>query len=333
MERCIELASKELGNTFPNPLVGSVIVHKNKIIGEGSHQIYGENHAEVNAINSVKNKDLLKDSTLYVNLEPCNHIGKTPPCTDLIIKNKIKNIIIGSRDPNSIVKGGGVEKLINSGCNVTLGVLEDKCNYLNRRFFTYHKFKRPYIILKWAESSDGFISPIKKQREVFKISGEESLKLSHTWRGQEDSILVGVQTIIDDNPFLTTRLVQGKNPIRFVLDPNCRIPVNSKIFSKDSKTIVLSKKENSAINDNLKIIKFEKMKFILDSLYSLKIQSVIIEGGTKTINNFLKNDLWDSIRVFKSSKNLMDGVKSPDIDFSIFKKTIIGRDSLYTLER
>lgn len=333
MKRCIELASKDLGNTYPNPLVGCVIVHEDKIIGEGSHNTYGNHHAEVNAVNSVDDKDLLKDATLYVNLEPCNHFGKTPPCSDMIIKNQIKNVIIGSRDPNRMVKGGGIERLESNGCNVKYGVLEDECNHLNRRFFTYHKLKRPYIILKWAESNDSFISPFKKNREVFKISGNESLKLSHKWRKEENSILVGVQTIIDDNPMLTTRLVKGKNPIRLVLDPNGRIPINSNIFSKDSKTIILSKNHNFGIKDNIQIINFEKIEFIINSLYEMKIQSVIIEGGTKTIKSFLDNDLWDSIRVFRSTQNIGSGIKSPNIEFTNFKQTMIGNDSLYTLER
>jgi diaminohydroxyphosphoribosylaminopyrimidine deaminase/5-amino-6-(5-phosphoribosylamino)uracil reductase len=333
MKRCIEIASKEIGNTYPNPLVGCVIVHENKIIGEGSHKRYGGKHAEVNAINNVENKNLLKESTLYVNLEPCNHFGKTPPCTDLIIKYKIQNIIIGSIDPNSMVAGGGIERLKSYGCNVEFGVLQDECDYLNKRFFTYHKLKRPYIILKWAESKDGFISPIKSQREVFKISGDQSQKLSHTWRKEEDSILVGVQTIIDDNPQLTTRLVKGKNPIRIVLDPNCRVPINSNIFSKDSKTIVLSKNENSSISENVRIINFDKMEFILNVLFEMKIQSVIIEGGTKTIKKFLDNDLWDSIRIFKGNKNMENGIKGPKIDFNNFKQINSGNDYLYILNK
>jgi len=333
MKRCIELASKEIGNTYPNPLVGCVIVHENKIIGEGSHKDYGDKHAEVNAINSVNDKNLLANSTLYVNLEPCNHHGKTPPCSDLILKYKIKNVVIGSIDPNKMVKGGGIEKLQSNGCNVTYGILEHECDYLNKRFFTYHKQGRPYVILKWAESNDGFISPIKSNREVYWISGENSKKISHKWRSEEHSILVGVQTIIDDDPILTTRLVDGKNPIRIVLDPNCRIPVNSKVFSKDSKTIVLSKTENNSIEKNIKIINYDNMKFILRSLYDLKFQSVIIEGGAKTIKNFLDSDIWDSIRIFRSNKNLKDGIKGPEIDISKFQKTKIGHDTLYEIER
>ena len=333
IKRCIELASKEIGNTYPNPLVGCVIVHENKIIGEGSHKAYGDEHAEVNAINSVNDKNLLAKSTLYVNLEPCNHYGKTPPCSDLILKYKIKNVVIGSIDPNKTVKGGGIEKLESNGCNVTYGILKNECDYLNKRFFTYHKQRRPYVILKWAESNDGFISPIKSKREVYWISGEKSKKLSHKWRSEEHSILVGVQTIIDDNSTLTTRLVDGKNPIRIVLDPNCRIPINSKVFSKDSKTIILSKTENNSIEKNIRIVNYDKMEFILRSLYDLKFQSVIIEGGAKTIKNFLDSDTWDSIKIFKSDKNLKNGIKSPEIDISKFQKTKIGDDTLYEIER
>ena len=201
MRRCIELASKNVGYTYPNPLVGSVIVHDNKIIGEGSHAKYGESHAEVNAINSVKDKRLLKNSTLYVNLEPCNHHGKTPPCTEAIINNNIKKVVIGSQDPNKLVNGSGIEKLRSSGCNVSVGIMDKECDKLNKRFFTYHKLKRPFIILKWAETKDGFISPTKSVNTLKKvnwITGEDAKKLSHKWRSEEHSILVGVQTIIDE---------------------------------------------------------------------------------------------------------------------------------------
>ena len=309
MKRCIEIASKEIGNTYPNPLVGCVIVHENKIIGEGSHKKYGDKHAEVNAINSVDNKDLLRNSSLYVNLEPCNHFGKTPPCTDLIIKYKIQNIIIGSRDPNSLVEGGGVERLKSKGCNVKYGVLQDECDCLNKRFFTYHKLKRPYIILKWAESKDGFITPIKSQREVFKISGDESLKLSHTWRKEENSILVGVQTIIDDDPKLTTRLVKGKNPIRIVLDSKGTLSDKSKILqtSDKIKTIIVVSKKITKSNYN-KLNKFPvelivtgdssvNIKSLLRKLFTKKIKTILVEGGG-TINwEFIKHNIFDELIV------------------------------------
>ena len=336
MRRCIELASKNVGYTYPNPLVGSVIVCDNKIIGEGSHEKYGESHAEVNAINSVKDKGLLKNSTLYVNLEPCNHYGKTPPCTEAIINNNIKKVVIGSQDPNKLVNGSGIEKLRSSGCNVSVGILDKECDELNKRFFTYHKLKRPFIILKWAESKDGFISPIKSINTLKKvnwISGEDAKKLSHKWRSEEHSILVGVQTIIDDDPILTTRFVEGRSPIRFVLDPNSRIPLDSRILSDTVKTIILSKRENRLIPNYTKAIEFDNINLIIESLYKMNIQSIIVEGGTKTINHFLSNNLWDSIRVFKSSKNITDGIKSPDLDFSKFSKSEIGDDILFEINR
>ncbi len=336
MKRCIDLAKKGIGYTYPNPLVGSVVVHNNKIIGEGYHTKYGESHAEVNAINNVTDKELLSKSTLYVNLEPCNHHGKTPPCTEAIINNNIKRIVIGSRDPNRLVDGSGIDKLRSSGCDVIVGVMESECSDLNKRFFKYHKHKRPYIILKWAESKDGFISPLKSNpstRKVNWISGENSKILTHKWRSEEHSILVGVQTIIDDDPLLTTRFVDGKNPIRFVLDPNCRIPINSKVLSQTSKTIIFSKKENNLITNYTKSLSFENIELVIKSLYNMKIQSVLIEGGTKTINHFINNDLWDSIRVFKSNKKIKDGIKSPNVDFSKFSKSDIGDDLLYEIYR
>ncbi len=336
MKRCIDLALKGIGYTYPNPLVGSIIVHNNKIIGEGYHAKYGESHAEVNAINNVVNKKLLRESTLYVNLEPCNHHGNTPPCTEAIIDNNIKRIVIGSRDPNKLVDGSGIDKLRSSGCDVVVGVMDLECSDLNKRFFKYHKHKRPYIILKWAESKDGFISPLKSRlstRKVNWISGEKSKKLTHKWRSEEHSILVGVQTIIDDNPLLTTRFVNGKDPIRFVLDPNSRIPIDSRVLSQTSKTIIFSKKENNLISDYTKSLSFENIQLIIESLYNMKIQSVLIEGGTKTINHFLNNDLWDSIRVFKSNKKIKDGIKSPYVDFSKFSKNDIGDDILYEINR
>ena len=336
MKRCIELASNNIGYTYPNPLVGSVVVHNNKIIGEGYHAKYGESHAEVNAINSVEDKSLLKDSVLYVNLEPCNHHGKTPPCTEAIINNNIKEVVIGSEDPNSLVNGSGIEKLRSSGCNVSVGIMNKECTELNKRFFTYHIHKRPYIILKWAESKDGFISPIKSVKTLGKvnwISGEDAKKLSHKWRSEEHSILVGVQTIIDDNPILTTRLVKGRSPLRFVLDPNSRIPVDSRILSDSSKTVILSKKENKLIPNYTKKIEFGNINEIIESLYNMNIQSILVEGGTKTINHFLNNNLWDSIRVFQSNIELGRGIKGPDINLKKFNLKNIGNDKLYQVDR
>lgn len=332
MKRCIELASKGIGNTYPNPLVGCVIVHNNKIIGEGSHQEYGCSHAEVNAINSVVDKDLLKESTLYVNLEPCNHYGKTPPCTKLILEKGIKNVVIGSKDPNRNVLGGGINTLVSNDCNVEYGIIKDECDSLNKRFFTFQNQKRPYIILKWAESKDGYISPKKSdriKRETFWISNEESKKMSHNFRSQEHSILVGVQTVIDDNPELTTRLVVGNSPIRIVLDPNNRIPLNSKVLSNESETIIFSSTKNLELNTDNEVLKQFDLDSILESLFKRGIQSMIVEGGAYTIQKFIDSDKWDCIRVFKSEKNLCDGLLAPKYEIDKLKYRLIGENKFY----
>ena len=334
MERCIELASEGIGNTYPNPMVGCVIVHNNKIIGEGSHQQYGCNHAEVNAINSVVDKDILKESTLYVNLEPCNHYGKTPPCTKLILEKGIKNVIIGSKDPNSHVLGGGISTLISNGCNVEYGIMKNECDLLNKRFFTYHNQKRPYIILKWAESKDGYISPKKSNRnkgDIFWISNEESRKMSHYFRSQEHSILVGVQTVIDDDPELTTRLVEGNNPKRIVLDPNNRIPLNSKVLSNESETIIFSSTKNLELNIDNEVINQFDLDSILESLFKRGIQSIIVEGGAYTIQKFIDSDKWDCIRIFKSENNLKEGLVAPKYEIDKLDFKLVGDNKFYEI--
>ena len=254
INRCIQLAKNGLGTTYPNPMVGSVIVYNDEIIGEGWHQKAGESHAEVNAINSVKDKSLLSKSTIYVSLEPCSHFGKTPPCCDLIIKNNIPNVVIGTVDPFAKVAGNGIKKLLEAGKNVTIGILEDECNDLNKRFFTFHTKKRPYIILKWAESADGFIAPSSKdKKEPVWITNEISRQLVHKWRSEEQAILVGTQTVLDDNPSLTTRDWFGKNPIRIVLDQNNKISKENHIFDSQAKTLSISKDEiNFNNNSNFK---------------------------------------------------------------------------------
>ena len=334
MKRCIELASAAIGNTYPNPMVGCVIVHNNKIIGEGSHQEYGCNHAEVNAINNVVDKDLLKESTLYVNLEPCNHHGKTPPCTRLILERGIKNVIIGSKDPNRNVLGGGIKTLISNGCNVEYGTMKEECDLLNKRFFTFQNQKRPYIILKWAESKDGFISPKKSDRntgEIFWISNEESKQMSHYFRSQEHSILVGVQTVIDDNPELTTRLVDGNNPVRIVLDPNNRIPSNSKVLSNQSETIIFSSTKNLELDTDNEVINQFDLNSILGSLYKRGIQSMIVEGGAYTIQKFIDANKWDCIRIFKSGKNIHEGLVAPKYKIEELKFKLIGDNKFYEI--
>ena len=314
MGRCIDLASKGIGMTSPNPMVGAIIVSNNKIIGEGYHKSYGEVHAEVQAINSVKNKGLLKGSTLYVNLEPCNHFGKTPPCTDLIIKKEISKVVIGTYDPNPKVSGKGINKLIKNKVEVKVNVLEDECNNLNKRFFCFQRKKRPYIILKWAESRDGYIAPHnKKKGEIYWISSLESRKLSHKWRSEEDSIAVGINTIISDNPKLTNRHYKGKSAIPIIIDPNNKINNDSKILKKHKKVFHFIDKKNTKAKDFSIKINFKKsIKSILDILYKKNINSILVEGGTKTISEFINSNLWDEARVFKSNKNIKAGIKAPN---------------------
>lgn len=333
IHRCIELAKNGLGTTYPNPMVGSVIVYEGKIIGEGWHKKSGEPHAEVNAIISVKDKSLLKKSTIYVSLEPCSHFGKTPPCCDLIIKNEIPNVVIGTVDPNIKVAGNGIKKLIEAGANVTVGVLETECEELNKRFFTFHKKNRPYVILKWAESQDGFIAPLTKleQKPVW-ITNEFSRQLVHKWRSEEQAILVGTQTIIDDNPKLDVRDWAGNNPVRIVLDQNNRIPKDSHIFDNRVKTIIFSNlaNTNNGENTTFEVIDFEQnlAQQILKKLYKHKIQSVIIEGGRQTLQTFIDENLWDEARIFIGTSCFENGTKAPIIALEKIEKHSIGNDEL-----
>ncbi|SHI97217.1 diaminohydroxyphosphoribosylaminopyrimidine deaminase [Mesonia phycicola] len=322
LQRCIQLAKNATGNTYPNPLVGSVIVYQDQIIGEGWHQKAGEPHAEVNAVNSVKDKSLLKKATIYVSLEPCSHFGKTPPCSDLIIANKIKRVVIGTMDPFAKVQGRGIQKLISAGCDVVLGVLEEDCKELNKRFFTFHKHQRPYIILKWAQSKDGFIAPATQEnREPVWITNSHSKQLVHKWRSEEQSILVGTQTAVKDNPKLNTRLWEGKSPVRVVLDRNLRIPQDSHLFDNTIKTIVITdlktdippalKKENIYVEEV--DFSLNLAKEVCKILYQHELQSVIIEGGKQTLQTFIDANLWDEARVFTGDCLFKNGIKAPSL--------------------
>lgn len=342
IKRCIELAKNGLGTTYPNPLVGSVIVYENQIIGEGWHRKAGETHAEVNAVNSVKDKSLLAKSTIYVSLEPCSHFGKTPPCCDLIIANKIPNIVIGTVDPFAKVSGNGIKKLLEAGRNVTVGILEDECNELNKRFFTFHKNKRPYVILKWAESQDRFLSPIyKKEKKPVWITNQYSRQLVHKWRTEEQAILVGTQTVLDDNPKLDSRDWCGNNPVRIVLDRSGKIPNN--YFVKDTSrsvgtdTIIITEQENL---QNSSKISFENAIFdsnlafsVLDILYKKDIQSVIIEGGKQTLQTFIDANLWDEARVFKGTNSFGSGTKAPDLKGNLVSREAILNDELLIFKK
>ena len=338
MSRCLQLASQAIGNTSPNPMVGAVIVYNDKIIGEGFHKNYGESHAEVNAINSVKNKELLQKSSIYVSLEPCSHFGKTPPCADLIIDMQIPEIFIGSIDPNPRVAGKGIEKLKNAGLKVVTGILKDDCDDLNKRFFSYYNKERPYIILKWAQTIDGFIDAERNSCLNSKpawITDEYCRTLVHKWRTEEDAFLVGADTVILDNPKLTARNWAGKNPLRLVIDPLLRAPKDSHIYNNEAKTFVFNNILNEQ-NNNIKYIKTDLIndseENILNVLHNHKIQSIVIEGGAKTLQGFIHKGLWDEARVFIGKNKFCKGVKAPQFEFQYDRELNLG-DNILRLYR
>jgi diaminohydroxyphosphoribosylaminopyrimidine deaminase/5-amino-6-(5-phosphoribosylamino)uracil reductase len=312
MQRCFRLAQNGLGYVTPNPLVGCVIVHDGKIISEGFHQKYGENHAERNAILHVEARHaslLLEKSTLYVNLEPCSHFGKTPPCADFIIEKKIPKVVISNSDSNPEVGGKGIERLRNAGIEVITGVLENEGRFLNRRFFTYIEKKRPYIILKWAESSDGFI---RGETERW-ITNEAMRNLVHKWRSEEPAIMVGTNTVLADNPQLNVRNYFGKNPLRITIDSNHKLPKNLYFFDQSQPT------KNYETTD---------LPEILNDLYSQKIQSVIIEGGAKLLQSFIEKNLWDEARILIGNKRFHRGFPAPQIQGKEFFSTQIEGDKI-----
>lgn len=320
MKRCIELARLGAGNVAPNPMVGCVIVHNGKIIGEGYHEQYGGPHAEVNAINSVTNKKLLPESTLYVSLEPCAHYGLTPPCSDLIVENQIPKVVIGTIDPFAEVAGKGIEKLKKAGIEVIRDILQDECRELNKRFFTFHEKKRPYIILKWAQTLDGYID-IERSPEAYGqptwITGNLALRLVHKIRAEENAILVGTKTAEKDNPSLTVRHWKGNQPIRLVIDKNLRLPANLNLFDNSQKTFIFNSLQ-SVTKGNLHYIKIDFdqniLKQLLDFLYHEKIVSVIVEGGRFLLDSFIEANLWDEAHVFIGDKFFMGGIKAPALN-------------------
>ena len=329
MKKCLELAKKGMGYVSPNPMVGCVVVFNNQIIGEGYHQEYGTSHAEVNAIENVKDKSLLKKSTLYVNLEPCAHFGKTPPCTNLIIESEIPKVVIGCIDSYSEVSGKGIEKMKNTGIEVIVGVLEKESRELNKRFFTFHEKKRPYVILKWAESKDGFIAP-KNQNKPFWMTSSESKKLVHKWRAEEEAILVGRITAKKDNPSLTVREVAGSNPIRIIIDKNLKLSSDLNLFNSEAKTIIFNtiKSEETGTNQFVKIDFNYLIENILEELHKQNIQSVIIEGGSTTLQSFVDANIWDEARIFTANKLFSHGLKTPIIEGEIILEEEIGTDTL-----
>ncbi len=317
MQRCLQLAKQAAGYVAPNPMVGAVLVHAQRIIGEGFHHQYGQAHAEVNCVNSVKKEDehLIDQSILYVSLEPCAHFGKTPPCADMIIRSKIPRVIVGCRDPFNQVDGKGIEKLLAAGIEVELGVMEKDCTELNKRFFTFHKKRRPYIILKWAQSHNSKIGSTDGRR-VF-ISNEFTNRIVHKWRGEEASILVGSNTAMLDNPELNVRLWNGQNPVRLLVDRNLRLPTSLKIFNSESKTIIFNTIKHEKINHLLyyQVTGAESLVHqIVHALYQLKIQSVLVEGGAKLLQSFIDAQMWDETRVTENGELIItSGLNAPEL--------------------
>jgi diaminohydroxyphosphoribosylaminopyrimidine deaminase / 5-amino-6-(5-phosphoribosylamino)uracil reductase len=328
MQRAFDLAQLSRGLVSPNPLVGCVIVHNNIIIGEGRHETYGQAHAEVNAVASVKDQSLLKDSTVYVNLEPCSHFGKTPPCADMLIKHQVKKVVIANVDTNPLVGGKGIEKLKAAGIGVVTGVLESKGRELNKRFFTFIEKKRPYIILKWAETADGFIA-----RENFDskwISNEHSRQLVHKWRTEEDAVLVGTSTALHDNPSLTSRDWPGRNPVRIVIDRHGRLPETLNLFDKQQLTLCYTTVKNQ-LAGNLEFIQLPEIDFqhqLMSDLHKRNIQSVIIEGGATTLQQFINGKLWDEARIFTSDQEFGSGISAPQFNGNLIHQESVFNDTL-----
>lgn len=334
MRRCLELAARAEGLTYPNPLVGSVVVHEGKIIGEGYHLKAGGPHAEVIAINSVVEKEKLKNSTLYVNLEPCSHYGKTPPCADFIIASSIPRIVVGTLDTSEKVSGRGVDKLRNAGCEVITGVFENECRQVNRRFFTFIEKRRPYITLKWAQSADGYIdilrSEVHEPRPTW-ISGKPERVLVHKWRSSVQAILVGAGTVRADNPKLNVREWKGNSPLKLILSGSGIFDKESAVNEPNNKIVVFTYSTESNIPEAVKVILNHKepaSQQVMEYLYREGIQSLLIEGGAEVLSHFISNRLWDEARIFKGSQYFKSGVRAPAIKGTLISKTTFTGSSL-----
>ncbi len=334
MQRCLKLAQRGFGQVAPNPMVGCVIVHNGHIIGEGYHMTYGKAHAEVNAIASVKDKSLLSKSVMYVSLEPCSHYGKTPPCTTVISKYKIPTVYVACKDTFSEVSGKGIAQLMANGVDVKTGLLEKEARFLNRRFFTFHERQRPYIILKWAQTTDGFIdipASQKSNKSPTWITEPESRAIVHKWRSEEDAICAGAQTVLADNPTLTTRDWAGKNPLRITFDRDLSLPLHLNIFNSDAETLILNYKTDKS-DGHIKYMRLNSKKNfvanICEILYKIQIQSIIIEGGTKLINTFINAGLWDEARVFTGQVKFESGIRGPSLGLLPSDTIALGKDVL-----
>jgi len=328
INRAFYLAQKGMGSVAPNPMVGCVIVKNENIIGEGYHKKFGKPHAEINAIKSVKNKKTIEGSSIYITLEPCSHYGKTPPCVDEIINYKPKEVIISNKDPNPKINGKGIKKLKENNINVIEGINDVIGKELNKRFFLNQKYKMPYIILKWAETKDGFIA--KTNGESKWISNDVSRTLVHKWRSEESGILIGVQTAIKDNPKLTVRRWKGNNPIRIIVDPNNRLHNTAKVLKEKPITLIYNTTTTKKRKSNffIKINPFSIHNIIQD-VYKKGISSIMVEGGTKTINYFIDSNLWHEARIFVSNKKFKKGVIAPNLNFENVNKEDINGDELH----
>jgi diaminohydroxyphosphoribosylaminopyrimidine deaminase/5-amino-6-(5-phosphoribosylamino)uracil reductase len=336
MQRCLDLAFLGQGAVAPNPMVGCVIVKNNTIIGEGYHQKFGGPHAEVLAIAAVKDQDLLEGATVYVSLEPCAHFGKTPPCSNLLIDKKIARVVIACKDPNPKVAGKGIERLQKAGIKVEVGMLDTAAQQLNKRFFCLHQKQRPYVVLKWAQTKDGFLDRLRSndQKGINWISSEESRSLVHHWRSQEMSILVGKHTALNDNPSLTVRDVSGKNPIRILIDSQLQVQNDISLFSTDAPTLIFNRIKNEQ-KGNIEWIKIPETstKFILDELYHRGIHSVMVEGGSRTLQYFIIDNVWDEAYVLVGDLQYGEGVKAPVLNRVPTHVHGFGTDQIYYFKR
>ncbi|MEH6682094.1 MAG: bifunctional diaminohydroxyphosphoribosylaminopyrimidine deaminase/5-amino-6-(5-phosphoribosylamino)uracil reductase RibD [Sediminicola sp.] len=339
--RCIQLGKNGFGTTFPNPMVGSVVVRGDTIIGEGFTDPFGGPHAEVNAINSVKDPSLLRGSTLYVTLEPCSHYGKTPPCADMIVRNRIPKVVIGITDPNEKVAGNGIRKLREAGCEVTVGVLEDACREHHKRFLCFMEKRRPYMILKWAESPDGFLAPTKNVRQEepapYWITAPPSRQLAHKWRGEEQAILVGTNTVLEDNPQLNLRTWYGRPPLRVILDRDLKIGPAYHVMDGSIPTLLLTQRE--APKQKIPNLEYVTMDFerdlavqICELLHKKSIISLLVEGGAQTLRTFMDSNLWDEARIFTGKSYFMEGLRAPSITGKLLMERQLVTDTLKIVE-
>lgn len=333
MQRAFDLAAKGMGDVSPNPMVGCVIVHQGKVIGEGFHKKYGDWHAEPNAVNSVENKELIKESTVYVTLEPCSHQGKTPPCADLLVKVKPKKVVVANLDPNPLVAGKGMKKLKEAGIETVSGVLAEVGEGLNKRFFTVMRKKRPFVLLKWAQTKDGFVA--RKNYDSKWISNPDSRKLVHKMRAENDAIMVGYNTALHDNPKLNVREVEGNDPVRLVIDKQLKLPVTHFLFDNNQPTIVYNAEINK-IDDKVEYVKLDGNEYIsqiLENLYQRNVSSVLIEGGSGVLHSVIEQGLWDEAQVFIGDIEFGAGIKAPILEVTPIGEENISGDRLLSYKK